>query len=96
MSFQHSRTTIDIKVQPNAKRNEVVRFQNEVLHIKIAAPPVKGRANNELIGFLIKQLGISKNSITLEKGHTSRNKVISVTGLDRNEVIKRLLSGTKS
>ena len=34
---------ITVRVQPNAKRNEVARFEAGVLHIKIAAPPVKGK-----------------------------------------------------
>jgi len=89
------KTAIEIKVQPGARRNEVVGLKNDVLNLKIAAPPVKGRANDELINFLSKQLGISRGSITLEKGFTSRNKTVSIVGLGQDEILRRLLSGKK-
>ncbi|MFW6125814.1 MAG: DUF167 domain-containing protein [Chloroflexota bacterium] len=79
-----------MQVQPNAGRNEVVGFEEDVLRVKIAAPPVKGKANRELIGFLSKLLGVSKGSITIEKGATTRRKVIAVDGLSQDEVHSRL------
>jgi uncharacterized protein (TIGR00251 family) len=81
---------VSMLVQPNAGRNEVVGFEDGVLRVRIAAPPVKGKANRELIDFLGKRLGVSKRSITIEKGLTSRRKVIGVEGLSRDEVMKRL------
>jgi hypothetical protein len=68
----------------------VLGFEDGVLKVKIAAPPVKGRANRELIEFLSQLLKVSKSSITLEKGATSRRKVISINGLSQAEVSKRL------
>ena len=86
-----SEAIVTIHVQPNARRNEVLGFEEGVLHVKIAAPPVKGKANRELIAFLSKLLGISKSSITIEKGYISRRKVIAIEGLSQAEVTKRLL-----
>ena len=80
-----------LRVQPNAGRNEVVGFEEGVLRVKIAAAPVKGKANKELIDFLSKLLGVSKSSITIEKGHISRKKVIAIEGLSQDEVTKRLV-----
>jgi hypothetical protein len=82
--------TITIHVQPNAGRNEVVGFEEGVLRVKVAAPPVKGKANKELVDFLSKLLGVSKSSITIDKGHTSRRKVIGIEGLSQAEATKRL------
>ena len=82
--------TINVHVQPNARRNEVVGFKEGVLRVKIAAPPVKGKANKELVDFLSKLLGVSKSSITIEKGLTSSRKVIAVEGLSQAEVLRRL------
>lgn len=82
--------TITLRVQPNARRTEVLKLEDNVLHVKIAAPPVKGQANRELIDFLSRSLGVSKGSITIEKGLTSRTKVIAVAGLDREGIMKRL------
>ena len=82
--------TITLRVQPNAKRNELLKFEDGVLHVRVAAPPVKGKANRELIDFLSRSLGVSRGSITIEKGLTSRTKVIAVAGLDREGIMKRL------
>ena len=85
-----NQTNITVQVQPNARRNEVLGFEDGVLKVKIAAPPVKGRANRELIHFLSQLLNVSRGSITLEKGATSRRKVIGISGLSQAEVAKRL------
>jgi len=81
---------ITIRVQPNAKRNEVARFEGGVLHLKIAAPPVKGKANQEAVRFLADILGIPKTSITIERGTTSRMKVIAIEGMSQEEIKKRI------
>jgi len=81
---------ISVKVQPNARQNEILRYQDEVLHIKIAAPPVKGKANRELLRFLSDILGLSQSQLTIEKGMTSRAKVVGFTGLTREQIMVRL------
>ena len=78
---------IVVRVQPNASRNEVLRVKESVLHVKIAAPPVKGKANQELIKFLSDILGVSRSDLTIEKGMTSKRKVIGINGLTQNQVM---------
>jgi len=85
-----NQTNITVQVQPGARRNEVLGFEDGVLKVKIAAPPVKGRANKELIAFLSQLLNVSKSNIMLEKGAASRRKLIGVSGLSQAEVAKRL------
>ena len=82
-----------MRVHPNAARNELAGFSGGVLRVKVAAPPVKGKANKELIAFLAQKLGLSKGDLTILKGHTSRNKVISIAGLTREELNLRLSPG---
>ncbi len=82
-----------MRVYPNAARNEVAGFADGVLRVKIAAPPLKGKANKELLAFLSQALGVDKGTLTIIKGHTSRNKVIAISGLSQDEVIGRLLPG---
>jgi len=77
------------RIQPNASRNEVLGFADGVLHIRIAAPPIKGKANQELIKFLSDILGISKSNLTINQGLTSKRKVISISGLTQNQIIER-------
>jgi len=81
---------ISIKVQPNARQNEILRYQDEVLHIRIAAPPVKGKANRELLRFLSDILGLSQSQLTIEKGMTSRVKVVGITRLTREQIMAQL------
>lgn len=80
-------------MHPNAARNELAGFAEGVLRIKVAAPPVKGKANKELIAFLAQKLGLNKGDLIILKGHTSRNKLISISGLTREELNQRLSAG---
>jgi len=60
--------------------------------VKVAAPPSKGKANERLIAFFSRLLGVSKRNISIIKGHTSRNKLIVIDGLSREDIMKRLSS----
>jgi uncharacterized protein (TIGR00251 family) len=79
-----------IRVTPNAGRNEITGWHGDVLQIKIAAPPEKGKANQELIDFLGRTLGVKKSAIAIIKGQTSRNKAIEIAGVSREEIIEKL------
>jgi uncharacterized protein len=78
-----------VKVTPNAGRNEITGFKDDVLHVRIAAPPDKGKANKELVDFLSEKLGVRKSAIAIIRGLTSRNKVVAITGISQEEIIKR-------
>ena len=81
---------LELKVTANASRNEIAGFTEGVLHVRITAPPVKGKANMELVAFLSKMLGIKKNSISIVKGQASRNKLIAIEGLNSEDIMRRL------
>ena len=83
-------TTILVQVQPNASSNKVARFEGGIWHLRIAALPVKGKANRELIKFLSDILDVSKASLTIEKGVTSKRKIITIEGLTQEEVRGRI------
>ncbi|UCG10804.1 MAG: DUF167 domain-containing protein [Dehalococcoidia bacterium] len=87
-----SEARISLRVYPGAARSEVVGFSGGVWRVRVAAPPVKGKANRELIALLSRQLALDKRVITIISGHTSQNKVIAVGGLAQPEVIARLRS----
>ena len=91
MSILVDKAKILLSVYPNAIRNEIVSFTDGVLRVKVSAPPIKGKANNELIAYLSRLLGVGKGSINIIKGHTTRNKVVAIDGLSRGEVMRRLL-----
>ena len=96
MFVSGNQAKISLRVHPNAARNEVMGFADGVLQVRVSAPPVKGRANQELIAFLSKALGMGKGSLAILKGHTSRTKVIAIDGLSQEEAKKRLLSRPSS
>ena len=85
-----SETKISLRVYPGAARSKVVGFTDGVLQIRVAAPPVKGQANKELIAFLSKALAVAKGALTIVKGHTSRSKVIAIDGLSQEDIMRRL------
>jgi len=91
MPFEGS-VFISVRVYPNAARNEVAGFSDGVWQVRVSAPPVKGKANRELITFLSKVLSIGKSSLSITRGHTSRSKVIAVDGLSEEEITERLSS----
>lgn len=79
-----------VRAQPRAARSEVSGTYGDAIRIRLAAPPVEGAANVELIAFLAKKLGISKSAVRLVKGERSRDKVVEVDGLSAGEVASRL------
>ena len=84
------RTTIDVHLQPGAKRNEILGFRGDVLYAKVTAVAEKGRANQALLELMADAFGVPKSAIALVRGHTSRNKVIAIQGLTK-ENLKAIL-----
>jgi hypothetical protein len=80
-----------LHIQPGAKKTEVAGLHGEALKIRLAAPPVDGKANACLIAFLANQLGVAKASITLMSGDTSRVKRVRINGVGAALVREALL-----
>jgi uncharacterized protein (TIGR00251 family) len=74
--------TLRLHIQPGAKKTEVVGLHGDALKIRLAAPPVDGKANACLIAFLSDQLGVAKASISLVSGDTSRAKRVRLDGVE--------------
>jgi len=85
-----SRCTLELKTIPNAPRNEIVGWLGSALKVKVHAPAVEGKANDELIDFLAKKLGVHRRSITLLRGDKARQKVLQIDGLEATELKTRL------
>jgi len=96
MSIPENKARISVQVYPSAVRNEIVGLTNGVLRVKLSAPPVKGKANRELLAFLSQLLGISKDRIGIIKGQTTRNKIIAIDGMTKEAAIKLLFPGQGS
>lgn len=67
-----------VRVQPGARRTEVVGGYGEELKVRLNAPPVDGKANQALIRFVAAEMGVPSSAVTLVRGATSRSKILSV------------------
>lgn len=74
---------IDVKVMPGASKTKIIGEYNEALKIAVHAPPEKGKANEMLVKFLAKTLGINKQNIKIIAGDTSQIKKIQIIGIEK-------------
>lgn len=74
------RITLTLHIQPGAKKTAVVGRHGDALKIRLAAPPVDGKANAALLEFIADTLGLPKAAVNLKSGHASRRKVVEVDG----------------
>jgi uncharacterized protein (TIGR00251 family) len=81
---------LEARVTPRAGRSSV-SVRDGALVVKLAAAPVDGAANDELIALLSKALKVPKRDITIVSGERSRTKRIRVAGLDREQVLSKLI-----
>lgn len=85
-------TTLTLHIQPGAKKTEVAGVHGDALKIRLAAPPVDGKANAALIAFVADRLGLAKSAVSLKSGQTSRRKVLEVAGAPA-DIKRRLWQG---
>ena len=72
--------TLTLHVQPGARRNEIVGLHGDGLKIKLAAPPLEGRANAALLKFVATTFAVPLRNVRLLQGGQSRYKVVEVAG----------------
>lgn len=85
-----------VRLQPRASKNEIAGLQGASLKIRVTSPPVDGLANEALIGFLSHALGISRRNVCIVSGHTSRTKVVDVSGVGLEAVQRLAIRGVSS
>jgi uncharacterized protein (TIGR00251 family) len=79
-----------VAARPGASATKVQGLQGDALKVAIAAPPEKGKANDELVRWLAKALGLRRAQVTLARGEASRDKVLRLEGLALDELAARL------
>jgi len=72
--------TLTLHIQPGAKRSEVAGLHGEALKLRLAAPPIEGRANEALLRFIADSFGVTLRQVELLRGAQSRHKMVKVTG----------------
>lgn len=78
---------LNLHIQPGAKKTEVVGLHGASLKIRLAAPPVDGKANEALLAFVAAKVGVGRTAVELVSGQTSRAKRVRVGGVTAQMVI---------
>ena len=73
-------TVFKVRVVPRASKSEIVGGLGDALKIRLAAPPVDGAANKELVKLLSKTFGVSKSAVEIVSGKNSKTKRVKITG----------------
>lgn len=81
------------KVVPGSSRTTISGMLDGMLKIKISAAPERGKANQSLVEFLAKRLGVKKNAVSIVSGKTSQVKSIQVLGVSAELLLKKLNPG---
>jgi uncharacterized protein (TIGR00251 family) len=84
---------LKLRVVPNARRSEVVGVHGDAIKVKVAAPAVEGKANEALREFLAERLGLPVRAVEIAIGEKSRDKSVTIVGLEAAEARQRLLAG---
>jgi uncharacterized protein (TIGR00251 family) len=80
-----------VRVQPRAARSEIVGWRADgALSVRVAAPPVEGRANAALSELLADALDVRRTAVTIELGSRGRDKLVRISGLTAAQVRQRL------
>jgi uncharacterized protein (TIGR00251 family) len=83
---------ITVRVTPRAGRTAISGIlEDGTVKISLAAAPVEGSANDALVKYLAEILQVSENQIEIISGHTSRNKLVGIIGIDAQTVQKRII-----
>lgn len=83
---------LSLHIQPGAKKTEVVGLHGEALKIRLAAPPVDGKANAALIEFIAAKVGAGRTAVALVSGETSRAKRVRIGGMTVQDAATRLMA----
>ena len=86
---------LSVHVQPKASTTECVGIHGDALKIRVAAPPIDGAANDELIRFLAHRLSMPSSSLQIHSGAGGRHKRVLVKGMTAQFVLARLSLGNQ-
>ena len=78
-----------VRLQPRARRDEVVGVRGDAIVIRVTAPPVDGRANAALCKLVAKVAGVAPSKVAIARGHAARDKVVRVDGIGDQELNRK-------
>lgn len=94
-SLEDNAIVFRVLVVPRASRSEIVGEHDGSLRVRVAAPPVEGAANDELIRVLAKRVRVPRSAVSITSGHAGRLKQVRITNAKDLELVKTLLLGSK-
>lgn len=83
---------LSLHVQPGTAKSKIIGMYGERLKIAVSAPPVDGKANQEIEKFLAKKLGCAVRNVAVVVGHNSRQKGVEIQGCEEADIRKMLHS----
>ncbi|HET7855582.1 MAG TPA: DUF167 domain-containing protein [Gaiellaceae bacterium] len=81
---------ITVTVSPGAARSELVGRHGDGWKVRVSAPPEGGKANDAVVALLAEVLGVRRSEVAVVAGRASRRKVVEISGLDPDEIARRL------
>ena len=85
-------TRLRLRVAPGATRAGVVGRHGEAWKVRVTAPAEGGRANDAVVRLLAETFAVPRTSVTLVSGHSTRDKIVDVAGVERGDIERRLSS----
>jgi uncharacterized protein (TIGR00251 family) len=82
--------TLEIRVQPRARQDEIAGLRDGVLVVRVTAPPLDGRANRAVCRLVAKRAGVAPSRVTVIRGERSRDKVLRVEGIAPDALLDAL------
>jgi uncharacterized protein (TIGR00251 family) len=87
-------TRLKLRVSPGARRPGFAGRHGDAWKVRVAEPPEDGRANEAVLRLLAETLDVPRASVALVSGHSSRDKIVTLDGLEQSQT-ERLLAGAE-
>ena len=85
---------LTLHIQPRASRTELAGLHGNAIKLRLAAPPVDGAANAELVTFLADRLSVPQSAVEIRLGASGRRKTVNINGIDVVQATDRLQLGS--
>jgi uncharacterized protein (TIGR00251 family) len=86
---------LEVRAKPRAHKSAIVGVTGGALDVALAAPPVDGAANEELVTTLARACGVSRSQVSLVRGEGARTKLVAIEGIGESELRARLEASGK-
>ena len=89
-------TRLHLRVSPGSSANGIVGRHGTAWKVRVAAAPSDGKANDAVVALLADTLALSQRDVSIVSGHGSRDKTVALTGIDHDEMERRLAEASRA